>query len=50
MAKNPFEKSPKDKEKKAFGKEGSKKEIAADKKQKAPAFKKGGMVGKKKGC
>ena len=36
MATN-FEKSKKDVEKKSFGKEGSKKEVAADKKQVKPA-------------
>jgi hypothetical protein len=48
MAKNPFEKSKLDKEK-GKAKEGSKKEVKIDKKQ-VPAFKKGGLVGKKKGC
>lgn len=44
-----FEKSKKDKEK-GKGKEGSKKEEKFDKSQKFPAFKKGGVVGKKKKC
>lgn len=44
-----FEGSKKDKETKKMGKEGSAKEVAFDKMQKKmPAFKKGGMVGKKK--
>lgn len=44
-----FERSAKDKEGKKFGKEGSKKEEAADKKQaKGMPFKKGGAV--KRGC
>jgi hypothetical protein len=47
MARNPFEKSKKDKEPKGM-KEGSKREEALDKKQKAAAFKCGGMVKGKK--
>lgn len=46
-----FEKSPKDKEPKGKGKEGSKKEESFDKfqaKAKGKPFKCGGMVGKKK--
>lgn len=41
-----FEKSKKDVEKKSDGKEGSKKEEAADKRE--MGYKKGGLVGKKK--
>lgn len=49
MAKFPFEKSKKDKEIKGKGREGSKKEEAFDAKQKrAPGFKYGGLVGKKR--
>jgi hypothetical protein len=40
----PFEKSGKDKESKKFGKEGSKKEEAKDKKQAGRPFKRGGMA------